>query len=268
MDIIESKILQAKAEGKTKEQIFSILIAEGFSVDSIVSYFNKIESPNVSSSINDNSPSVNNNSDMEGSTMSSSEMKVEESEGEEDHRGKATKTLVTGGAILIAAGVFSFIASNWQEMVDITKVLIILLGIIVFNVLGFYLHEKTALKNTGEAMILLGSLVFGAGIFLVAQIYNIRAEWPDGFAMWALGVLPFFFIYKSKALFVLFMIVSIIGANGYPFVGLWDFDLNNTRHFVVNNDISTIILYVTTIVILYAGFFLLKRNPVINRKYY
>jgi uncharacterized membrane protein len=41
----------------------------------------------------------------------------------------------------------------------------------------------------GEGLCLLGTMLFGAGIFLVAQMYHIDEHFPNGLLMWALGAL-------------------------------------------------------------------------------
>ena len=37
----------------------------------------------------------------------------------------------------------------------------------------------------------LGCLLYGAGIWLVAQVFHLDAHYPDGVWWWAVGVLPF-----------------------------------------------------------------------------
>jgi uncharacterized membrane protein len=57
--------------------------------------------------------------------------------------------------------------------------------------LGFYLrYERKNYPKAGASLILLGSFIFGAGIFLIAQIYHITVHYPNGPLLWGLGVLP------------------------------------------------------------------------------
>src|SRR5205085_1735344 len=49
-----------------------------------------------------------------------------------DSRKRTVNVIVIFGAILIGAGIFSFIASNWQGLSSVGKVFIILAAIIIF----------------------------------------------------------------------------------------------------------------------------------------
>lgn len=68
------------------------------------------------------------------------------------------------------------------------KVLTIIILMILSYVAGLALKEKNYPK-IGGVFIFLGIMIYGAGIFLTAQIFNIRANWPDGFILWMLGTI-------------------------------------------------------------------------------
>ena len=44
-------------------------------------------------------------------------------------------------------------------------------------------------RQLSEALCVLGTMAFGAGIWLVAQVYNIDEQFPAGFLIWGLGAL-------------------------------------------------------------------------------
>lgn len=181
-NLLES-VKNSLSAGKTKDEIYKDFLLQGISVDEIQSAFNSL---------------------------------LEKDQKEEGSK-KTILIVVTIGAILIGAGIFSFIASNWQEMSDLSKIAIILVSMVVSYGLGFYLKEKADLPKLGEALILLGSIIYGAGIFLVAQIYHIRANWPDGFVLWMLGIILLSFAYESHSLLYLAMILGFISVFSYPF---------------------------------------------------
>jgi uncharacterized membrane protein len=52
-------------------------------------------------------------------------------------------------------------------------------------------------RKLGDAISLLGTMFFGAGIWLVAQIYHIDEHYPNGFLIWALGALALAWILES-----------------------------------------------------------------------
>ncbi|MEK7069917.1 MAG: DUF2157 domain-containing protein, partial [Patescibacteria group bacterium] len=107
----------------------------------------------------------------------------------EDSQKRVTKIIAIIGAILVGAGIFSFVAANWQEIGKFFKILIILGSMLASYYGGWILKEKYHRVKTGEALILLGSIIYGAGIFLIGQMFNIRANWPDAFILWMFGLL-------------------------------------------------------------------------------
>lgn len=146
---------------------------------------------------------------------------------ETTHSGRATtlqqrvvRIVVTTGAILVGAGAFSFVASNWADMSDPLRVAVIVLGMAAATASGWYLRESRGYQATGSALLLLGSIIFGAGIFLCAQIFNVHGNWPDGFVLWMLGALAMGYAARSNALYLLGVIVGGVAALGYPFLFL------------------------------------------------
>jgi uncharacterized membrane protein len=53
------------------------------------------------------------------------------------------------------------------------------------------LREKQQAFKASEIVFFVGCLFYGAGIWLVAQIFHLSAHYPDGVWWWAVGVLPF-----------------------------------------------------------------------------
>lgn len=129
-----------------------------------------------------------------------------------DVQKQTTNTILVIAAILIGVGIFSFIASNWQEMTKVAKIIVIFIAMIAAHVSGFYLKEQSGYEKTGKALILLGTLIYGAGIFLIAQMFHTRAEYPEGFLLWMLGTLAIAFsLGEFSVLFYLAAILGIIG---------------------------------------------------------
>ena len=104
------------------------------------------------------------------------------------------------GAILIGLGVILFFAYNWADMPKWLK-----LGLII----------STLVASHGAAMVIgrrpnppaplvhglhaLGTMLFGAGIWLVAQVYHIDEHFPNAFFVWALGALAMAWALPSRA---------------------------------------------------------------------
>lgn len=92
------------------------------------------------------------------------------------------------GACVIGLGVILLIAYNWSEMDKFMKLSLIFSSIIVSHAVGitvFFRSER--FQALGEALAIIGTMFFGAGIFLVAQIYHIDEHFPNAFLFWGIG---------------------------------------------------------------------------------
>lgn len=132
------------------------------------------------------------------------------------------RVVVTIGAILVGLGILSFIASNWDGITHFVKLLIIFGIFCGVNLAGYQLTETN--PRTGRSLIYLGTLVYGAGIFLIGQMYNFGGDFPTAFLLWSLGVLPIAFQQKDKYLMLfanLLFLVYLFGSfeQGFPYAG-------------------------------------------------
>ncbi len=85
-------------------------------------------------------------------------------------------------------------------------------GTIGSYVTGWWLQfENRKSPKIGHGLILVGSILFGSAIWLIAQIFHIESHYPNGVLFWALGVLPVAWIVRSQV---------ILGL-GTILVGLW-----------------------------------------------
>jgi uncharacterized membrane protein len=122
-----------------------------------------------------------------------------------------TKTLVYVGSLLIGIGILSFIASNWDEIGKTVKLLFIL-GLFISCNLAGYKMEKNYPK-TSKGLYYLGVLVFGAGIFLVEQMFHMGRSFQVAFLWWSLGILPLAWVLRDKWILLassLFVLTSIM----------------------------------------------------------
>lgn len=106
-------------------------------------------------------------------------------------------TLGVFGVLLIGAGAMSFIAANWQDMSKLTR-LIVLFGS-MWGAYGLAAHFLSSRPWIGGAFVLLGVLLFGVNIMLIAQIYHINAHFPNGVLLWGGGALAAAALAPSRA---------------------------------------------------------------------
>lgn len=216
------------AQGKTKEELYKELLSQGWTIEVIQENFNAIGTEQE----------------------------------KEDTSKKTIRIIVTIAAVLVGAGIFSFIAANWLEMTKSIKIAIILIAMIIAYGAGWYLKERSELLKTGEALILLGSIIYGAGIFLVAQMFNIRANWPDGFILWMIGTIAMAFAVESYPLFYLAIPLGIIAIVGHPFGIFTGFGYNS---FLLT---SSFLLLVATIITFATGWIVRKKMPPELKEFY
>jgi uncharacterized membrane protein len=100
----------------------------------------------------------------------------------------AAAAIYTLGALLIAGGVISFVTWNWADIDKPVKVLLITAALVAAHGSGYWLWRVSGrLPRLGHALILLGSLIFGADVGLLSQIFHISTDPSAGFGVWAIG---------------------------------------------------------------------------------
>ena len=215
------------AQGRSKEDMYKELLGQGWTIEMI-----------------------------QGSLSS-----VGAEQHKDDTSKKTVHIIVTIGAVLVGAGIFSFIAANWFEMTKPLKMAIILLSMVVAYGAGWYLKEKSELQKTGDALILLGCIIYGAGIFLVAQMFNIRSNWPDGFILWMIGAIAMAFAVESYPLFYLAIPLGIIPLVGRPF----EIFVVSYNPFLLT---SSFLLLAATIITFVTGWIVRKKIPAELKEFY
>ncbi|MFA6187247.1 MAG: DUF2157 domain-containing protein [Phycisphaerae bacterium] len=92
------------------------------------------------------------------------------------------------GAVIIGLGVILLFAYNWDKMGKFAKLGVVFGSLILTYLIGISLFVRSQqFKGIGEALCLLGTMLFGAGIWLVAQIYHIEEHFPNAFLFWGIG---------------------------------------------------------------------------------
>jgi uncharacterized membrane protein len=101
------------------------------------------------------------------------------------------------GALLVGAGVVSLVAWHWEAMSAPAKLATLAVAMIAAHGAGFALWRGGTAQRLGHALTVLGTLVFGASIGLVAQIFHVSGAWWGAFGAFSLGALAAAFLYES-----------------------------------------------------------------------
>ena len=113
-----------------------------------------------------------------------------------------TTALAVIGAIAVGLGVIGFVAANWDGDEPQPS------GSRCSRPLSqartrarYQLRERTGSRpRVGEALYLLGVLLFGASLFLVGQMYNVQAHDPLALLLWAGGATATALVVRSRAI--------------------------------------------------------------------
>lgn len=110
----------------------------------------------------------------------------------------AVRIFATIGAVLVGLGVILFVASNWVFMGPVSRVVVLFLGYAIV-VVGAVVAERRGLLRVAEAVWLLATLMVGANIFLLAQLYNHSLTYWQGPFLWMIGALAMAVARQSRA---------------------------------------------------------------------
>lgn len=130
------------------------------------------------------------------------------------------------GAILIGLGVILLFAYNWEALHKFVKLGIVFVALLTAHGLGLWLRRPGSRHAiAGEGMHVLGTVLFGAGIWLIAQIYHIDEHYPNAFLAWSIGALSFAWALPSIAHgFIAAFLLLLWG-------GFEVFDFRTVNHF-------------------------------------
>jgi uncharacterized membrane protein len=122
--------------------------------------------------------------------------------------GKLVTAFLIIGSLVLAAGILLFIASNWRLIPGWVKLVVTYGCIAASNFFGFELtYIKKNYPILGESLFFLGSILFGAGIWVTAQVFHINAHYTDGVLFWFIGIIPVAWFLRSTPILVLSSIV-------------------------------------------------------------
>jgi uncharacterized membrane protein len=116
------------------------------------------------------------------------------------------------GALLLGIGVLSFVASNWMYLDKGVKFLLIIACIIGFNIAGVKMQPHY--PKTSISLHYVAILMFGAGIFLIEQMFNLSINFNTSFLLWAIGSLVIAYYLKDLALLIFSTLLLFVYLNG------------------------------------------------------
>lgn len=157
-----------------------------------------------------------------------------------DWRRFSERLLTTVGVVAIAFSLIFFIAFNWLELGKLGKFALVE-GALILTLGGYLLLvflKKSLLLQ--QLLLLAASLITGALLALVGQVYQTGADSWQLFALWSLLILPWVLIARFPILWMLWLgLINLAVMLGFaPAIGLPAL----FTFFIVNQIFSKILL--------------------------
>jgi uncharacterized membrane protein len=92
------------------------------------------------------------------------------------------------GGLLIAAAFLAFVAAHWTEFVRPLRFAVLVAGVVGANGLGAW-FARAGRSVLADLCASVGTIIFGAGIALVGQMYHLGEDFAGGTLLWAGGAL-------------------------------------------------------------------------------
>jgi uncharacterized membrane protein len=112
-------------------------------------------------------------------------LREHEANANQPHTGRLTILAFGFGGLLLAAGAFLFVAAHWQDVSPWGRFATLLAMTAALHVGGAFGARFS--PSLATALHAVGTAVFGAGIFLSGQVFNLQEQWPEAFLLWAAG---------------------------------------------------------------------------------
>jgi len=144
-------------------------------------------------------------------------LKEAKEEKAKNHKLKLNIAIYTTSIVLIGMGIISFSAAkDWILQLfnkfEILKIILMLILTSASLLGGYHLaYEKKNYPRLGNALVFLSTLLIGGTYALIGQTYNINANNSGLMFMWLISVVPLAYLYKSKAINFLSIVLYILG---------------------------------------------------------
>lgn len=132
--------------------------------------------------------------------------------------------LIAGGVLLLLGGV-SFLAAKWHTIPKLLRSCVIVLGY-AGSMCGYFFTGRST-SRTGKSLLLLASLIFGSGIYLITRMYDYKLEYHEVLILWQVQLLLTTFfthddwqIYFTQAISLLYLLmINAIDIFALEFMG-------------------------------------------------
>lgn len=129
------------------------------------------------------------------------------------------------GVLLLGSGIITFFAAHWAGMSKLVKLMVLFGGMSSTYIAAGITTSRGNLPRLSQGLWLLGVILFGANIMLIAQIYNIDSHYPNGVLLWALGGLLVAYVVPVQATLNAAICLALL------WTGMESMDFNRNFHW-------------------------------------
>lgn len=129
-------------------------------------------------------------------------------------KNRFTQVLIGLGCVLIGLGVSTSVAANWQDIPRGARVALLLGLFISVNFAGFRFWRSSRDQwqhRLGQGLLLMGSLLLGANMALMAQMFHLGGSAHELFLTWGIGVLLMSYSLRLTSLGMLAVLLVGVG---------------------------------------------------------
>ncbi len=89
------------------------------------------------------------------------------------------------GGVLVAAGLLLFVSTHWEALAPSQRFALLLA--LVVGLHGGAAAVEERFPPLAVSLHGVGTVTLGAGLFLAGQLFHLKAHWPLGLLLWAIG---------------------------------------------------------------------------------
>ena len=142
-------------------------------------------------------------------------------------KGHFPQVLLGLGGMLVGLGFLSAVAANWLDTPRAFRTALIVLCYLSSLLAAW--RAEAEFPRTSRALLLLGSFIYGGGIFLMAQMFHQGGHWTTAVAWWFAGVLPAALLFRDPFQVVLLQVLALVFLYYEPWLWLFGVSGNAGR---------------------------------------
>ena len=121
--------------------------------------------------------------------------------------GRALGLLPVLGGVLVGLSGLSLVAANWQGLPPALRLALLLGSLVGAYAAGAYFLRRGN-PDLGHGLLGLGLLLFGAGIILTSQLYQLVGYDASGLLAWVVAGVALSYVYGSRLLVLLAVLIG------------------------------------------------------------